>query len=527
MKTRPQSGFALLLVFLMAAVIAITLYLELPRVAFESQRQKEQLLIERGEQYKRAIQVFYNNNKRWPAKIEDLENFNNRRFLRKRYIDPMTGKDEWRVIHIQNGILTDSILNKNKKDPNNNQATTTGQFVGELAAVGQTPLGGGAGVGGAAMANRRRASDGAAPGVDNSGGQPDPAAGAQPGAPPYPAYQGSMTQGLAMQGQQYPQPGAAPGYPGAVNPGVPQPGMPSIPGMPVMPGQVPGQVTPQQIIQGRMNPAMPGMQPASQPQTSGSGGSSYIGGGAYIGGSVPTAQPAYPTPSSPYQQPQQYPGVPGAPVSSQTGGVSPQPFQPYVPYGTIGGSQGQTPAYPAPQGQPGSLINPPTGAVAAALGNAIYGPRPGGPPQVGALGQAMGAGIAGFASKAEADAIMVYHDHSNYSEWEFVYDPTKQKPLLNPLSAPSGATPVSSLASSTTSSAGSPFGISGGSGPRYDTGLPFGTPPSQPAPAAIPQNIQPGYSPLLTNDGSTVRPPVNAPSGNPPNSGYGVNPIKQ
>ena len=58
-RRKNESGFALLLVFLMAAILAITLYKEIPRVAFETQRQKELLLIERGEQYKRAIALFY------------------------------------------------------------------------------------------------------------------------------------------------------------------------------------------------------------------------------------------------------------------------------------------------------------------------------------------------------------------------------------------------------------------------------------------------------------------------------------
>ena len=70
---RKDSGYALLLVLLMGAVIAITLYMEIPRIAFDSQRQKEQLLIERGEQYKRAIQLFVKANNRWPGRIEDLE----------------------------------------------------------------------------------------------------------------------------------------------------------------------------------------------------------------------------------------------------------------------------------------------------------------------------------------------------------------------------------------------------------------------------------------------------------------------
>jgi hypothetical protein len=47
-STSSESGFALLLVFLMASLIAISLYMEMPRVAFQAERQKEQLLMERG-----------------------------------------------------------------------------------------------------------------------------------------------------------------------------------------------------------------------------------------------------------------------------------------------------------------------------------------------------------------------------------------------------------------------------------------------------------------------------------------------
>ena len=85
MRRADESGFALLLVFLMASVVAIGLYYELPRVAMETQRQKEQLLIERGEQYKRAIQLFVRKAGRYPSEIKELENFQNQRFLRHRY----------------------------------------------------------------------------------------------------------------------------------------------------------------------------------------------------------------------------------------------------------------------------------------------------------------------------------------------------------------------------------------------------------------------------------------------------------
>src|SRR5260370_818226 len=95
-----EEGFVLLLIFAMAAAVALMLYIELPRVSFEAQRNREQLLIERGEQYKRAIQLYFRKFKTYPASIEQLENTNNVRFLRRRYADPLTGKNEWRVIPI-------------------------------------------------------------------------------------------------------------------------------------------------------------------------------------------------------------------------------------------------------------------------------------------------------------------------------------------------------------------------------------------------------------------------------------------
>ena len=126
-RRQDESGFALLLVFLMAAMIAITMYMAIPRVAFDAQRQKEDLLIYRGEQYKRAIEVFSRANKRYPAKIEDLENTNNRHYLRRRYIDPMTGKDEWRAVHTNGMTLTDSKVQKQpqKKDGGNDITALT------------------------------------------------------------------------------------------------------------------------------------------------------------------------------------------------------------------------------------------------------------------------------------------------------------------------------------------------------------------------------------------------------------------
>src|SRR3984893_17402234 len=111
-RRESQQGYALLMIFLMAAIVALMLYQQLPRVAFESEREKEQLLIDRGEQYTRAIQLYYlANNRTWPTSIDDLEK-REKRFLRRRYLDPFTGKDEWRIIHTNGGFLTDSLVQK-------------------------------------------------------------------------------------------------------------------------------------------------------------------------------------------------------------------------------------------------------------------------------------------------------------------------------------------------------------------------------------------------------------------------------
>jgi hypothetical protein len=105
-----ESGYALLFVFVLAATVAVSLYYELPRIMFERTREREQLLIDRGEQYSLAIRRFYVKFGRWPTSMDELENTNNIRFLRRQYKDPMTGKADWRIIHEAAGVLTDSLV---------------------------------------------------------------------------------------------------------------------------------------------------------------------------------------------------------------------------------------------------------------------------------------------------------------------------------------------------------------------------------------------------------------------------------
>ena len=98
-KFRKQKGYLLLSVMLLMTLMLIALSVELPRISQQIKRNKEEELIHRGEEYARAVRKFYRKFGRYPLSIEQLENTNNMRFLRRRFKDPMTGKDDWRIVH--------------------------------------------------------------------------------------------------------------------------------------------------------------------------------------------------------------------------------------------------------------------------------------------------------------------------------------------------------------------------------------------------------------------------------------------
>ncbi len=124
---RSERGSALIVVFVLAAVIAIMLYREMPVAAFEARRTKEQMLVDRGHEYQRGVQLYYRKFRgQYPASFDQLENTNSMRFLRRRYTDPFTGKDDWRLLHAggPNGALIDSKVNPiNQNKPNQNGQT--------------------------------------------------------------------------------------------------------------------------------------------------------------------------------------------------------------------------------------------------------------------------------------------------------------------------------------------------------------------------------------------------------------------
>lgn len=97
-QTGSQDGYVLLAILFALTLLVIALSAAAPRAAKAIQRQKEAELIRRGEQYALAIRRFYKKFGRYPSDLDQLENTNNIRFLRRKYLDPITGKDDWQPI---------------------------------------------------------------------------------------------------------------------------------------------------------------------------------------------------------------------------------------------------------------------------------------------------------------------------------------------------------------------------------------------------------------------------------------------
>jgi type II secretory pathway pseudopilin PulG len=94
-----ERGYILLTMLLFVALLAIGATAAVARIDMQIRRDREEEMIHRGVQYSRAIRHYVKKFGRYPTSIEDLEDTNNIRFLRKRYKDPITGKD-FKLLHI-------------------------------------------------------------------------------------------------------------------------------------------------------------------------------------------------------------------------------------------------------------------------------------------------------------------------------------------------------------------------------------------------------------------------------------------
>jgi type II secretory pathway pseudopilin PulG len=100
MERHSEQGFMLVGLIVAIFLILLALSVAAPKFAQSLRRDREVEAIHRGNQYVRAIRLYYRKTNTYPATIEQLEKTTNIRYLRQRYVDPITGKDDWRLIHV-------------------------------------------------------------------------------------------------------------------------------------------------------------------------------------------------------------------------------------------------------------------------------------------------------------------------------------------------------------------------------------------------------------------------------------------
>ncbi len=142
-RRNAESGYALITILFLLGVVAVMLARSLPRDAMSAERTREEVLIYRGEQYARAVKLYFREHQRYPETLDDLEETDGVRFLRRRYRDPMTGEDEWRLIKMgTDGRFEDSLVyDTEEDDPAGGRATPAAQAfaAAQLNNVPSTP----------------------------------------------------------------------------------------------------------------------------------------------------------------------------------------------------------------------------------------------------------------------------------------------------------------------------------------------------------------------------------------------------
>lgn len=105
-----ERGYAFLILMMVLTILLITLTVALPNVYTKGQREREEELIFRGNEYARAIAQYHRQFNRYPTSVKDLlKRTNGFRFLRHDYRDPMSRSGKWRFIHANaSGAVIDS-----------------------------------------------------------------------------------------------------------------------------------------------------------------------------------------------------------------------------------------------------------------------------------------------------------------------------------------------------------------------------------------------------------------------------------
>lgn len=89
----------LLVLLLMISLMAIAALVALTPIKSQIQREREDEMLHRGTEYRRAIKKYFKKFNRYPSKLEDLDSSNNTRFLRKHFKDPVNKNQDFKLVH--------------------------------------------------------------------------------------------------------------------------------------------------------------------------------------------------------------------------------------------------------------------------------------------------------------------------------------------------------------------------------------------------------------------------------------------
>lgn len=170
---RSERGYILLMLMLFVALLAIAAGALAPSIVFRVRRDREEEMIHRGVQYSRALRRFVKKTGRYPTRLEELENTNNIRFLRKRYKDPITGKD-FKLLHVGEVQLTSAPGIAGAGAIGGSPAAAAGGAAALLGAAGASGMLGGAAAPAAPVAPASPAASTGTDAAGDSGPNPSP-----------------------------------------------------------------------------------------------------------------------------------------------------------------------------------------------------------------------------------------------------------------------------------------------------------------------------------------------------------------
>jgi type II secretory pathway pseudopilin PulG len=99
LRFRNEKGYTLAVVAVFTTVLLVTLSAAVLNWQKARQREREEELIFRGKQFMRAIELWQRKFPgTYPTTIDALLSTSNTRFLRKKWKDPITNSDDWRLI---------------------------------------------------------------------------------------------------------------------------------------------------------------------------------------------------------------------------------------------------------------------------------------------------------------------------------------------------------------------------------------------------------------------------------------------